>query len=149
MIKLLIVDDHKMTRLSIRLFIEQDPDIQIIGEASDVEEGVALCSSLKPNIVLMDLNMPKMSGVEALKIMVSNKADAGIIVLTGCASKREIQDSLLAGAEGFCLKDSIDSHLIGAIKTVVSGEIWIDPILLNSIPGLIGLSMDRNNQILA
>jgi len=129
MIQVLIVDDHKMARTGIRLFIERDTSISVIGEAEEGEQGVALCSSMKPDIVLMDINMPKMSGIEATKIIMTNSPATKIIVITGSSSKKEIQDSLLAGAKGYCLKDVSHEKLIRAIKTVEAGEIWIEPAL--------------------
>ncbi len=145
MIQVLVVDDHTATRIGIKFFIEEDPNIRVIAEARTGEEGIELYTSLNPDIVLIDIHLSKMSGIEAVKTIVSKQANAKIIVLTGSASKKEIQDSLSAGAKGYCLKDMDYSFLISAIKSVARGETWIDSSILKTFPEQLELIDGRIN----
>ncbi len=129
-----------MTRTGVKFFIEQDPDIKVIGEASNGEEGIALCNSLNPDVVLMDVNMPILNGIESAKIIATKSPNTKIIMLTAFDNQDEIRASLTAGANGYCLKDINDSRLIAAIKGVIAGDIWLDSSIAGSL-----LESLRNN----
>jgi DNA-binding NarL/FixJ family response regulator len=135
LIQVLIVDDHEMTRTGVKFFIEQDSVIKVIGEASNGQEGISLCQSLSPNVVLMDVNMPVMNGVEAAKIITTDYPQTKIIMLTAVGNRDEIRASLAAGANGYCLKDINDSRLILAIKGVLAGDIWLDSSIAGELLG--------------
>jgi DNA-binding NarL/FixJ family response regulator len=122
-----------MTRAGIKFFIEQDQDIKVIGEAKDGEEGMELCNTLNPDIILMDVNMPILNGIEAAKRISANSSTVKIIMLTSIGNEEEIRASLTAGANGYCLKDINDSRLIAAIKGVTGGDIWLDSSIAGSL----------------
>jgi DNA-binding NarL/FixJ family response regulator len=143
LISVLIVDDHEMTRTGVKFFLEQDSDIQVIGEAKNGEEGITLCASLKPDVVLMDVNMPVLNGIESAKRITAAHPDIKIIMLTAFDNIEEIRASLTAGVNGYCLKDISDSRLIAAIKGVIAGDIWLD----SSIAGSLLQSLPYNNEI--
>jgi DNA-binding NarL/FixJ family response regulator len=136
-IDVLIVEDHEMTRLGIRFFIEKDPGIKVIGEATNGEEGLSLCASLKPDLVLMDLQMPVLNGIEAAKIMSSMYPDVKIVMFTSYTTEREILAALSAGVSGYCLKDVNDGRLIAAIHSVAHGDIWIDASIARHLLGIL------------
>lgn len=133
MINVLIVDDHEMTRTGVKFFIEQDSDIKVIGEAKNGEEGIDLCASLSPDVVLMDVNMPVLNGIESAKKITANYPNVKIVMLTAFDNKEEIKASLTAGANGYCLKDISDSRLIAAIKGVIAGDIWLDSSIAGTL----------------
>ena len=126
MIQVIIVDDHMMTRLGIKSFIEEDPDIKVVAEADNGEQAMELCAAVETDVIIMDINMPKISGIETMKAILLKKPHTKFLMLTGSGSLVEIQESLAAGARGYCLKDINYKHLIQAIKNIVAGETWID-----------------------
>jgi DNA-binding NarL/FixJ family response regulator len=140
LIQILIVDDHEMTRAGIKFFIEQDQDIKTIGEAKNGQEAISLCASLKPDIVLMDVNMPILNGIEAAKKISIEHNGIKIIMLTSIGNEEEIRASFSAGANGYCLKDINDSRLIAAIKGVSEGDVWLDSSIAGSL-----LQTSQNN----
>ncbi len=115
-----------MTRAGIKFFIEQDPHIKVIAEAGNGEEGISMCSSYNPDVVLMDVHMPVLNGIEAAKTITKSNANTKIIMLTALGDEKEIMHSFSAGANGYCLKDISDSRLIAAIRSVAAGDIWLD-----------------------
>jgi len=122
-----------MTRTGVRFFIEQDPEIKVIGEAKNGKEGIALCDSLNPDVVLMDVSMPVLNGIEAAKVIIPKHPNIKIVMLTAFDREQEIRDSLTAGANGYCLKNINDSRLIAAIKGVMAGDIWLDSSILGAL----------------
>jgi DNA-binding NarL/FixJ family response regulator len=138
LIRVLLVDDHSVTRRGIKLFLEKDPLIKIVDEATDGQEAIDCCATLSPSVVLMDIEMPLMDGIEATKIIRLNQPSIKIIMLSSHNSDKIILDSLTAGANGYCLKDIDDNRLITAIHAVAKGDYWIDSSIasyvLNHLP---------------
>jgi DNA-binding NarL/FixJ family response regulator len=122
-----------MTRTGIKFFIEQDQDLKVMGEGCNGEEAVTLCHSLNPDVVLMDVNMPVLNGIDAAKKISREIPLIKIIMLTAIGNEEEIKASFTAGANGYCLKDINDSRLIAAIKGVSAGDIWLDSSIAGSL----------------
>ncbi len=126
LIRVLVVDDHAMTRAGIKFYIEQDPRIKVIAEASTGEESIGLSADLSPDVVVMDLYMPITNGIEASKKIRNNNPNTKIIILTSHSGKNEVSAALSAGINGYCLKDVSNERLVSAINSVFNGDIWID-----------------------
>ena len=126
-IRLLIADDYDAMRENIKSFVSKQPDIEVVGEAKDGETAVELVRNLSPDLVLMDISMPKLSGIEAAKNILSNNAAARIIILSTRSDKRFVEAGLKAGALGYVLKTSIFDDLIPAVRAVMANEFFLSP----------------------
>ena len=125
-IRLVIADDHPIFRDGLRRLLEAEPDLKVIGEARDGAEAVKLARQLKPDIMLLDLAMPRHPGLEALRELSNGGANSvRVILLTAAAEKKEIVEALQLGARGIVLKDSASQSLLKAIHTVMAGEYWV------------------------
>jgi DNA-binding NarL/FixJ family response regulator len=127
-VRIVIADDHPIFRDGLRRLLEAEPDLKVMGEASDGAEAVKLARQLKPDILLLDLAMPKHPGLEALRDLSSGGASSApvrVILLTAAAEKSQIVEALQLGARGVVLKDSATQLLLKAIHTVMSGEYWV------------------------
>jgi len=125
-IRILIADDHAVLREGIRRLLEQEKDMEVVGEASDGEEAVSMTEELKPDVVLMDIVMPKMTGVEATKLIKQSWPTTCILVLTAYSDIRYILGLLEAGASGYLLKSARSDEIVGAIRAIRSGESVLD-----------------------
>jgi DNA-binding NarL/FixJ family response regulator len=123
----MLADDHPIFRDGLRRLLEAEPDLKVIGEACDGAEAVKMARQLKPDILLLDLAMPRMPGLEALKEMSSGPVSNSVkvILLTAAAEKKQIVEALQLGARGVVLKDSATQLLLKSIHTVMSGEYWV------------------------
>ncbi len=126
-IKLLIVDDYDTMRNDIKSFVSKQPDIEVVGEAKDGETGVELAKKLSPDVVLMDISMPKLSGIEAAGNILRNNAAARIIILSMHSDKHFVEAGLKAGALGYVLKPSIFDDLVPALRAVMANELFLSP----------------------
>jgi len=126
-IRIVIADDHPIFRDGLRRLLEAESDLKVIGEACDGSEAVKMARQLKPDILLLDLAMPKMPGLEALREMSSATGvnAVRVILLTAAAEKNQIVEALQLGARGIVLKDSATQLLLKSIHTVMSGEYWV------------------------
>ncbi|HWF93129.1 MAG TPA: response regulator transcription factor [Terriglobales bacterium] len=126
-IRIVIADDHPIFRDGLRRLLETESDLKVIGEACDGAEAVKLARQLKPDILLLDLAMPRQHGLEALREMstTSNQGSVRIILLTAAAEKKQIVEALQLGARGVVLKDSATQLLLKSIYTVMAGEYWV------------------------
>ena len=126
-IRLVIADDHPIFRNALRRLLETETDFTVLGEASDGAEAVKLARQVKPDILLLDLAMPKHPGLEALRelSMPANATPVRVILLTAAAEKSQIVEALQLGARGVVLKDSATQLLLKAIQTVMAGEYWV------------------------
>src|SRR3979490_827298 len=126
-VRIVIADDHPIFRDGLRRLLEAEPDLKVLGEASDGPEGVKLARQLKPDILLLDLAMPKHPGLEALRDLSSgaNSSPVRVILLTAAAEKGQIVEALQLGARGVVLKDSATQLLLKAIHAVMAGEYWV------------------------
>lgn len=126
-IKVLIVDDHAVVRQGLRLLLEAQPGISVVGEAADGAMGVQQAQVLAPDVILMDLLMPGMDGVEAIRRLQALKAKGHVLVLTSSLEDHLVKQALQAGARGYILKASRSSELIQAIERVARGQSTLDP----------------------
>src|SRR6266446_814079 len=126
-VRILLADDHPIFRDGLRRLLEAEPDLKVIGEACDGAEAVKMAQQLKPDILLLDLAMPRMPGLEALREMSSGPVSNSVrvILLTAAAEKKQIVEALQLGARGVVLKDSATKLLLKSIHTVMAGEYWV------------------------
>ena len=121
-IRVFITDDHSIVRNGIKATLELIPDIEVVGEAANGRQAVEMAAALNPDVVLMDLVMPEMDGIEAIRQIKSKQADIRILVLTTFAGEDKIFPAIKAGALGYHLKDSGTEELVEAIRQVYRGE---------------------------
>jgi len=133
LITLLIVDDQTIVRKGIRALIEQVDDISVIGEAADGEEAVAQAKLLNPDVILMDLMMPKMDGIAAIQKIQAGKTSKKIIALTSFVTEDKVFPAIKAGAMGYLLKDSEPEELLTAIRKVYRGEPSLHPTVAKMV----------------
>jgi DNA-binding NarL/FixJ family response regulator len=135
-IRLLIADDHPVVRAGLRGILDNQPDFEVVGEAADGAEAVALTGRLLPHVVLMDLRMPKMGGVEAIGRIKADHPQVHVLVLTTYDSDADILPAIETGATGYLLKDTPREELFEAIRAAAQGR----PL---PVPGAILRSMER------
>lgn len=126
-IKILLVEDQKLMRIGIKSLFCDYPDLEIIGEASSGKEAVEKSKLIKPDIVLMDIGLPDISGVEATKQILEHNNNVRVIVLTSHTSEEEVTAALQAGASAYVIKDIATDFLMNVIKMIKAGAMWLDP----------------------
>ncbi len=126
-IKVVIIEDYTLTRVGLISSLSQYPNINVVGEACDGQEGINVVARHKPDVVLMDLGLAGMNGIEATTKIMEICPSAGIIALTSHDREEEVMAMLGAGAKGYCLKDIDPDTLIGVIEAVSKGACWLDP----------------------
>lgn len=126
-ITVLLADDHHLVRRGFRRILDDDPDIVVIGEASDGDDAVRLAASLAPRVVVMDYAMPGTSGLVATRRILADRADVAILMLSMHAEQTLVSQALAAGVRGYILKNAIDLDLASAVKRVAAGETVLDP----------------------
>ncbi|MCK7504625.1 MAG: response regulator transcription factor [Desulfobacterales bacterium] len=126
-IKLLMVEDHKLLRVGLKAIFEDYPTLSVIGEAEDGQTAVKLSKELNPNVVLMDIGLPLMDGIEATRKIKEFNPDIKIVILTSHSDENEVIQSLQAGANAYAMKDIKTEYLIMVIESVNDGAIWLDP----------------------
>ena len=127
MIRVLLVDDQSMLRKGFRLFLNAEDDLDVIGEAGDGATAVSMARSLQPDVVLMDIRMPGMDGIQATSLIVANQPQSRVLILTTFDLDEYVIAGLKAGASGFLLKDAPTSDLLAAIRTIAGGDAIIAP----------------------
>nr|WP_180218079.1 response regulator transcription factor [Streptomyces albus] len=123
----MLVDDHQVVRRGLRTFLEVQDDIEVVGEASDGDEGVARTEELRPDVVLMDVKMPGTDGVEALRTLRERGNPARVLIVTSFTEQRTVVPALRAGAAGYVYKDVDPDALAGAIRSVHAGHVLLQP----------------------
>jgi len=126
-IKILIVDDHSVVRQGLRMFLQLEPDFEIVGEAVNGSEAVQKVKELNPDVVLMDLLMPVMGGTQAIEIIKRDDPDIEVIALTSVLEDASVVNAIRAGAIGYLLKDTEADELIRAIKAAALGQVQLSP----------------------
>lgn len=132
-IRVLIVDDHSIVRKGIRALLSTERDIQVIGEACDGTEAMAQAQALKPDVILMDLVMPRMDGIEATRRITAQQPGMRILVLTSFAADDKVFPAIKAGALGYLLKDTGPDELVQAIHQVHRGEPSLEPTIARKV----------------
>jgi len=132
-ISVIIVEDHEFTRMGLKLSLDALPGIKVIGEAEDGEQGIEKARELKPDVVLMDIQLPDLDGIEATKQIRTDNPDMRVIMLTSHSSDQAIFAALGAGANAYCLKNITAQQLSAVIKMVADGGAWLDPGIANRV----------------
>ena len=127
MIRVLLVDDHQLVRAGVKTLLQSDPEITVVGEARNGREAVESVEGSAPDVVLMDLSMPEMDGVEATRGVLARRPDVKVLVLTSFSDRQRVKDVLAAGAIGYVLKDSEPADLLAAVHAAALGHVPIDP----------------------
>ena len=126
-ISVLMVEDHKLLRVGLKSLFNETEEIKVIAEAETAKEAVDKAKVMKPDVILMDIGLPDMSGIEATQRILNNNVDQKIMMLTSHVNEKEVMDSLSAGAYAYVLKDINTELLTMVIKSVSDGAIWLDP----------------------
>jgi two-component system, NarL family, response regulator LiaR len=126
-VRLLITDDHDVVRQGLRLYLMRDPEIEIVGEAEDGEEAVRLARSLRPDVVLMDLLMPRMDGIQATEAIRTELPEVEVVALTSVLEDGAVTGAIRAGAIGYLLKNTKAEELIRAIRGAAAGQVQLAP----------------------
>ncbi len=124
-LRILLADDHAILRAGLRLLIDSQPDLKVIGEASDGRETIAKARDLRPDMVLLDLNMPELDGLKAIPLLKQAVPDLKIMILTMHDDINYLEEALRAGASGYVLKQAVDVELLMAIRAVTRGETYV------------------------
>lgn len=132
-IRVVVADDHAVVREGLRTLIAYAPGIEIVGEACDGAEAVELALQARPDVILMDLIMPRMSGIEAIAEIKAKRPDARILVLTSFSEDDQVFPAIKAGAAGYLLKDSSADDLIDAIRSIDRGESFLHPSIARKL----------------
>lgn len=139
-IRILIADDHFMVRQGTRNILEQEPDLKVVGEASDGAEAVKMAVDLKPDIILMDIAMPIVDGIEATKQIKTQCPDINILILSAYDDDQFIFKLLQAGASGYILKDVQGHEMIAVVRAVYHGEFVLHPLIAHKVKSRFTLS---------
>jgi NarL family two-component system response regulator LiaR len=132
-IRILIADDHAIVREGLRALIATEPDLELVGEATDGIQAVSKAQTLKPDVILLDLMMPRLDGVEAINEIKKSWQEARILVLTSFSDDEKVFSAIRSGALGYLLKDSSPSDLLQAISTVANGEGFLSPAIASKV----------------
>jgi DNA-binding NarL/FixJ family response regulator len=143
----MIADDHTLLRQGLRNVLELEADFEVIGEASDGEDAIEKVESLRPDVILLDLNMPKMSGIEVTRWVKSNHPEIHIVILTIHEDENYMFEVIRAGALGYLLKDVEPTMLVKAIRTVAGGQSFIYPTLTGRLVGEFARLSTAANQV--
>lgn len=125
--RVLLADDHQLMRSGVRLMLERETDLAVVGEACDGREAVALVKTLKPEVVVMDIGMPNLNGIEAARQMTAENPQLAIVMVSMHSDESYVLRALKAGARGYLLKDSAEADLIKAVHAVAGGKSFFSP----------------------
>lgn len=132
-IRTLIVDDHGVLRAGLRALLASEAHLEVVGEAADGDEALRMAGELSPEVVLMDITMPGMDGIEATRKLLARLPSARVLLLTVHTDSSLLREALQAGAAGYILKRAVESELINAIYAVARGDLYIDPAMTRAL----------------
>jgi DNA-binding NarL/FixJ family response regulator len=133
MIRVVIADDQGLVRVGLRKVLEVEPDTEVVGEASDGRQSVAAAARLRPDVILMDIRMPTLDGIEATRRIVRSHPTVRVLILTTFGLDSYVYDSLQAGASGFMLKDAPPEEIAAAVRIIANGEALLAPSVTRSV----------------
>ena len=145
-IRLLIVDDHELIRRGMRMVLDAEDDMQVVGEAVSGAEAVHLAADLRPDVILMDIRMPEMDGIEATRRIVRGTPSSRVLVLTTFDLDEYAFGSLRAGASGFLLKNTPPGQLTTAIRAIAAGDALVSPRVTRSMLDLFATRLPRESE---
>jgi DNA-binding NarL/FixJ family response regulator len=154
MIRILLVDDHRLIRSSLRTRLDREPDLTTVGEAGTVPQAIRASRTLQPDVVLLDLVLPRRSGSDAVQDLLEEAPSMRILVVSSLAQPTSVRRALAAGAHGYVPKQASDTELIEAIHRVAAGERYVDPdlgaqlVIADAVPALEPVS-DRERDVLS
>ena len=128
-IRILLADDHTVMRNGLRLLLERQPNLSVVGEASDGRETVSLAEDLSPNVIVMDIAMPNLNGIEASRQITTAHPETAIVILSMHSDESYVIRALKAGARAYLLKDSAEGDLIAAVRAVTEGKSFFSPAI--------------------
>ncbi len=131
--KILVVDDHAVVRKGLQFFLESNPSFEVIGEAESGEESVVKARELKPDIILMDVRMPGLNGIEACRMILEEQPEIKVVMLTSYSDEESVMASILAGARGYILKKVDTDILMRDLQRVFQGESLLDPAVTQHV----------------
>jgi DNA-binding NarL/FixJ family response regulator len=133
-ITVLLADDHALVRRGFRRLLEDDPELAVVGEASNGDEAIALAAALGPHVIVMDAAMPGTSGLAAMRVILERRPSAAILMLSMHSEETLVRQAMAAGARGYVLKNALDLDLAAAVKKVAAGETVLDPAVMRPAP---------------
>lgn len=137
MIKVLLVEDHTMTRMGLELVLQKAEGVELIAYAEDGKNGLELVKKLLPDVILMDIGLPEIDGIEATKILKEEKHSSYVLMFTSRDNEDDVFAAFKAGADGYIMKGASEEQLINAIKATAEGTAWIDPAIARMVLGAI------------
>ncbi len=132
-VRILLADDHSIVRRGLQYLLERSPDLEVVGEAADGREAVKLATELSPDVVVMDIAMPQLNGIEATAQIVKRSPKTGVVILSMYSDEEYILRALTAGAKGYLLKDSAESDLLRAVEAVAQGKTFFSPAIAQAL----------------
>jgi DNA-binding NarL/FixJ family response regulator len=126
-VRILVADDHPLVRNALCTLLKLQPGFSVVGEAADGDEAIQLVQTLRPDVLLLDLSMPRMDGMDVLRELAETRTPVKTVVLTGAIEPETTQEVLRLGARGVVLKESSTALLCKCVRTVMAGEVWVEP----------------------
>lgn len=131
--RLLLVDDHSVLRAGLKMLLDSQEDMVVVGEAASAEESIECIKEVNPDVVLLDISMPGIGGIEVISKLINIKPNARILMLTMHEDEEYLQKSLREGAAGYVLKKAVDTELLEAIRTVARGDMFLHPSMTKAL----------------
>jgi two-component system response regulator NreC len=132
-IRIIIADDHGVLRAGLTALLNDEPDLQVVGEAATGEEALRLALELNPNLVLMDISMPELGGIETTRSMLEMLPGVRVLILTVHEDIGLVREAIRAGAAGYILKRAVKSEIINAIHSVLRGDVYVHPTMMRAL----------------
>jgi two-component system, NarL family, response regulator NreC len=132
-LRILLADDHGVVRKGLRFLLENEPDLEVVGEAADGRQAVDMAAELHPDVIVMDIAMPRLNGIDATGQIVKQHPEAGVIMLSMYSDEEYLVRTLSAGAKGYLLKDSAETDLVRAVHSVSDGKPFFSPAIAKTL----------------